>query len=231
MGRLKLNVRHKIYLDTHFIDYLWDHRAAIWEDDERSLRAARERDTSEQVEEYELLREFPMLAYWNEWFVTVGEEVFRQLEAIPDESRRENLLQYAEQIASMSTLSSEEPTASPGIHPERLDAAYLNASIDCFPRSDRAIIREAILRGCTVVLTTDRGVLREGRQLRELTGLRVQRLTEFVDEEAIGNRLGHPFGPEGPTSASGGPSLFPDISLYTWFIPPGDLTDWDETDD
>lgn len=54
-----------VYFDSHFVDYLWDHRAYVWDDNDRSIRRAKLTDTSTQIEEYEALSGFPDLLWLN----------------------------------------------------------------------------------------------------------------------------------------------------------------------
>lgn len=99
---------HRIYLDTHMIDYLWDHRALIWENKPGSLLRVRVRDASPQIEEYEALEGLPEICYFSDWRLVVGERVIAELLRIRNGRRRQSLLDYAVQLAGLSCLDLQE---------------------------------------------------------------------------------------------------------------------------
>lgn len=77
------------------------------------------------------------------------------------------------------------------------------------PKSDRPLVREAIDMGCEVYLTTDAGVLREAQFIENWTGLRIRKLTEFLDEVLDTSVLG---------CGSREGDLWPDLELLTEMI-------------
>ena len=230
-------MRHRIYLDTHFIDYLWDHRDNIWNGDDYSLKVSAEADRSLQQEEYELLGNFPELCWFNDWRIIIGDWVLEELSRIPNVGRRQNLLGYAEQLQGLSLMGldpedddefSETTLEVPnrGQHPLQLglprfspndchDRVPINFPLSAreamklLPASDRPLVEEAQELGCDVLLTTDRQLLNVGEKIEYWLRLRIRRLTEFVDEEAYSNLL-HPTGTLQP---------WPDLRWYTGMIP------------
>lgn len=95
-------MRHLIYLDAHFIDYLWDFRDYIWEGHRRSLRNAIRKDRSLQAREYEALAGFPDACWMNHWHLVVGQRAYRELKRIRLRSRRKDLLDYATQLVHLT---------------------------------------------------------------------------------------------------------------------------------
>ena len=202
-------MRHTIYLDSHLIDYLWDFRSFIWGDEQDSLDRAGAQDRSDQIAVYELLRDFPILAWANGWVMIVGDEVFRELERIPREPRRSELIAYAAQVASIPEALLDTQIKPVGTR-DRDAGNRLEDALSGVPVSDRALVSEAVRLGCSAYFTTDRGVLSQSEAIRSAVGLRIQRPTEFVDEEVARGRIASAL------------ELSPDISLFTWLIP-GDV--------
>jgi len=202
-------VRHKIYVDTHFVDYLWNHRLAIWEENQTSLEQAGVADRSKQVEEYELVRELPLLVWLNEWEVVIGDKVLCELSKVSHVRRRSALVGYAKQIRRLDQVRGDHHPREET--PRLVDEHALTRDLALLPLTDQPLVAEAIASSCSIYLTTDRGVLRVASSFREKHGLRIQTLTAFVDEEAEADQLMISL-PTGSTA--------PDIALHTAFVPP-----------
>lgn len=230
-------MRHRIYLDTHFIDYLWDHQDNIWKGDECSLKVSAESDSSPQKEEYELLGNFPEMCWFSDWRIIIGDRVLEELTQIPNTERRQNLLRYAERLQGLSLmgldpeadvelLESTPETLDRVPHPLQLLLPGFNltdfqadvpedfplsvkAAMARLPAKDRSLVEEAEQLACDVLLTTDRQLLNSGKNLEYWHGLRIRRLTEFVDEEPVSNLL----------YVLGNGQLWPDLLWCTGMIP------------
>lgn len=224
-------MKHLIYLDAHFIDYLWDHQKYIWEGDENSLNQAATTDQSTQLEEYEALEGLPEICWVNHWHLIVGECVLDELERISDKSRRKALKGYAEQIMALSGLGLcsdddymptyfNSPNNVEQIHPLQLllpvfkvmklpspgtFSQVLKQARTLLPTKDMPLVEEALSLGCDIFLTTDSRLLKRGKTLESLLGLRIRRLTEFLSEE------------KGPSQTH--VVVWPDLLLYTGLIP------------
>jgi hypothetical protein len=229
-------MKHLIYLDAHFVDYLWDHRDYIWEGAEDSLTAAARADRSNQVEEYEALSGFPEACWLNHWHLIIGRRVLKELRQIRDRSRRQVLLDYAGQILALPGLGlCEDEDCRPHYYRRWATARRVRRSnslqlvlpnfevalgsptnsrhsqwsrrpaLAHLPDKDQPLVEEAILLGCDVLLTTDGPLLKQGKRLESQLGIRVRRLTEFLDEDNS----------EEPTVMNG----WADLLLYTGLIP------------
>jgi hypothetical protein len=230
------NMKHRIYLDSHFVDYLWDHRGYIWEEDTTSLERALDMDESSQGDEYLALAGFPEMCWFNGWRITIGNHVLRELEQIPDRVRRESLLRYAGQLRTLdcSGLDGEGEEESQSrvqsggepVHPLQLSfpgferEQYRGPKLTHFPLSirealsrlpahDLPLVEEAAELGCDVFLTTDDQLLTRGRPLEYWLNLRIRKLTEFIAEEGSRGRI------KGSREAH----LLPDLLLYAGMIP------------
>lgn len=231
------NMRHRIYLDSHFVDYLWDQRGYIWEEDTASLERALDMDESSQGNEYLALAWFPEMCWFNGWRITIGSHVLRELEQIPDTVRRESLLRYAEQLRTLDCSGldgegEEEESQSrvqggservhplqfsfPGFErehyrePELTDFPLsIRQALSRLPAHDLPLVEEAAELGCDVFLTTDDQLLTRGHPLEYWLGLRIRKLTEFIAEEASRGRI----------KELEEAHLLPDLLLYAGMIP------------
>lgn len=229
---------HRLYLDTHYIDYLWDHRRNVWNEPQEWSPP---RFTSQGVsvppkDDYVSLEAFHDLCLLNDWRLVIGDQVLKELHMIADRHRREELVEYAETLASIeSTLgpdlnrTHERESENDGdmvlsplqmslwsdIDPSRFQVSSSPSPrsdrlrlLATFPASDRPLVEEALALGCDVFLTTDTRLQRRAVPFQKL-GLRVQSWLDFlVDEFAVQQEHGH----ETRTH-------WPDIAAYSIAIP------------
>lgn len=229
---------HRIYLDTHMIDYLWDHRSLIWESKAGSLRRARVKDSSSQIKEYEALEAFPEVCYFNDWRLVVGERVIDELRRVGNRHRRESLLEYASQLDALTAVDPDdledqmdggEEEISPDPCPAHPPQLTLPGFEDCYcllehaycrydltqqlierlPSSDRPLVREAIELSCDVFLTTDAQLLKRGEDLERAQKIRIRSITGLLNET---------IGPGGCCTRHP-PTYYPDVLLYTGMMP------------
>ncbi len=102
-------MRPRIYLDTHVIDYMWDYRREIW-DDETDARHCEQSSSSVPVPQFAALVSLPTLAWLNDCRLIVGDEVLKELSAIRRLDRRTELVAYANQLRHLGELGLDEGT-------------------------------------------------------------------------------------------------------------------------
>jgi rRNA-processing protein FCF1 len=220
-------MKYRIYLDTHFIDYLLNHRGLIWEGNRSSIDEVEKKDRSQQINEYLTLQDFPLLCWLNNWHIAVGDCVLYELNKIKDRVRKKALIDYAEQLQALAGLrlddevddiinegldqqTTEEGQLSQSLLPNHGDVSrLLDKGLALLPSKDRPLVKEAVGLACDIFLTTDSKLLNYGQDAEQYLQLRIRKPTEFLSEEDRRGRIKY-FDDVG---------LFPDLLNYTGLIP------------
>ena len=71
----------RLYLDTHVVDYLYDHARDYWEDTDRlpTISQLAVIDHSGHVDDLMALSLILNLAFWSELTIVIGNEVIREI--------------------------------------------------------------------------------------------------------------------------------------------------------
>ena len=207
----------RLYLDTHVIDYLYDHAQDYWEGTDKlpTISTLAEVDHSEHIDDLVALSLILKLAFWNELTIVIGNEVIREIGRIPDrkKQRRTALMTYAENIIHFYSYIQAETDAdeecSSGVPKPTYYTTFLSQVLAQLNEKDRPLFVEAIEKKCTYFVTTDKQVASLG-ELSALAGLEIATPVKFIEI------IGHLY-PEAFDLSSIG--LVPDVAFYTWLIP------------
>ncbi len=200
-------MEYRIYLDTHFIDYLLDHKELVWEGNHSSIEKVVKKDRSRQINEYLTLQVFPLLCWLNNWHLVVGDCVLNELNKIKDRARKKALIDYVEQLQALAGLrldydvddiinegldqqTTEESQLSQSLLPGFIDVPrLLDKGLTLLPSKDRPLVREAVSLSCDLFLTTDSKLLNYGQDAEQYLRLRIRKPTEFLFEEDRRGRI------------------------------------------
>ena len=199
------HMRHRVYFDTQLIDYLYHHANEIWnggeEDGERWPPLASPVLDGDRLA---ALHALPTLAYRN-WRIVLGKQVFRQLQQIRDSRWRQELLEYAGKLMSLSEMHlypdehdnrrrgppQDAHRTGDAPRPGQLSLPFLDRmpsprdeSLASLPPTDRPLVVEAITLRCDVFLTADERLARKGEEMKGALAVSIRRLSDFVGEEA-----------------------------------------------
>jgi hypothetical protein len=136
----------RIYLDTHIIDYLYDHRKDYWEDiaQHTSISNLARIDHSSHINDLLALYWFLTLTYIDDFVLIIGNRVLGELEKITDDDRRSRLLKYAEGIRHFySVIKWDEYNESREPDPQYY-TTFLSQVLSKMNKKDRRLYTEAI---------------------------------------------------------------------------------------
>jgi hypothetical protein len=232
--------KHRLYLDTHYIDYLWDHRQNVWNGplEWSQSRFAARGVSAPSEDDFVSLEAFHDLCFLNDWRIVIGDQVLRELSNIADTHRRKELVGYAKTLQSIEStlgldlirpdeqdamdsgdmgLGSVQMSLWPGIDPPQVQRprspllrAHLLRSIRSLPASDQPLVEEAVELNCDVFLSTDARLQKKAAQFQG-QGLRVQSWLDFLVDELAGEQ----------DHVQNARTTWPDISAYSIAIPSG----------
>lgn len=208
----------RIYLDTHIIDYLYDHRQDYWQDTQElpTISKLAEFDQSDHINELIALQAFLILAYWNNFTLVIGDRLLDELERIPDEKRKSSLLKYAEGIRHyFSVVRHENNEENVDIESNNVYyTTFLSQVLARINKKDHPLYVEAIVRKCNYFLTTDQQVVGLGNQSL-LAGLEITSPARFIGS------IVQSF-PGAFDLSSYEHEFIPEIDFYSWLIPDED---------
>lgn len=213
----------RFYLDTHIIDYLYDHRKDYWQDTQElpTISKVAVIDHSDHIDELVALQAFLILAYWNDFILVIGDRLLNELEKIPNDNRKSRLLRYAESIRHFYSIvkygydDEDEEGESPKAESDNLYyTTFLSQVLTHMNEKDRPLYIEAIERKCNYFLTTDKQVI-QLRNTSQLAGLEITSPAVFIRKTVE-------LFPRVFDLSSYENRLIPELDFYSWLIPDDD---------